>query len=246
MSLLETKELTKNFGSLRAIDRLNFRLESGETRAVIGPNGAGKTTLINLLAGELSPSKGEIYFEGILISKLSVHRVARLGISRTFQIVNLFPNLTVEENIRAATQVSRPWLRWSRSAQQTTERVLTQVGLRGKSEQRVRELSHGDQRLLEIGIALAQEPKLLLLDEPTAGLSPVETQAMIELIGQLEKMAILIVEHDMNVVLALADKITVLHRGQILAEGLPAEVQANAQVQEVYLRGSQCIQTKRD
>ncbi|MBI3459911.1 ABC transporter ATP-binding protein [Candidatus Acetothermia bacterium] len=246
MTLLETKELTKNFGSLRAIDRLNFLLASGETRAVIGPNGAGKTTLINLLMGELSPDAGEIFFERRRISRLSSHRVARRGIARTFQIVNLFPNLTVEENIRAAAQVSQSWLRWSRSARQITERVLTQVRLRDKSEQRARELSHGDQRLLEIGIALAQEPKLLLLDEPTAGLSPVETQAMIELIGQLEKMAILIVEHDMNVVLALADKITVLHRGQILAEGLPAEIQANAQVQEVYLRRSQFIQTKRD
>jgi branched-chain amino acid transport system ATP-binding protein len=243
MTLLETRALTKDFHSVRAIDHLNFSLDQGETRAVIGPNGAGKTTLLNLLTSELRPSSGEIFFEGQKISRLAPHEISCRGIARTFQIVNLFPNLTTSENIFAAAQRGRSWFRPSSLAWEITRRVLTQVRLADQTLQRAKALSHGDQRLLEIGVALAQEPKLLLLDEPTAGLSSVETQTMIELIRQLKgQMTILIVEHDMDVVLALADQITVLHRGRTLAEGSPVEITANAQVQEVYLRGARLSQ----
>jgi branched-chain amino acid transport system ATP-binding protein len=236
LTLLETNNLTKDFSGLRAIDRLNFSLDAGEIRAVIGPNGAGKTTLIHLLTGELRASSGEIFWGTEKISGLAIHQIARKGIARTFQIVNLFPHLTVEENIRAAAQVGHGWLRHSVDARTLARQVLAQSRLDDKFRLLAKELSHGDQRLLEIGVALAQRPQLLLLDEPTAGLSPVETRTTTELIRQLKNVTILMVEHDMEVVLALAHKITVLHRGRVLAEGRPAEIQANAQVQEVYLR----------
>jgi branched-chain amino acid transport system ATP-binding protein len=238
MSLLVTQGLTKRFGNLTALDKIDFSLEPGEKRALIGPNGAGKTTLVNVLTGELVPSAGRIFFDGREISGLPAHAIARRGIARTFQIVNLFPRLSVEENVRAAAQVGEPWLRCSARVSQLTEQVLSQVGLTLRASMRVRELSHGDQRLLEIAVALAQRPKLLLLDEPTAGLSPVETQAMTRQISQLRDLTVLIVEHDMRVVLALADKLTVLHRGHILAEGRPEEIASNPEVQDVYLRGS--------
>jgi branched-chain amino acid transport system ATP-binding protein len=244
MMLLETKSLTKEFSDFRAIDCLNLSLMQGERRAIIGPNGAGKTTLLRLLSGELQPSRGELYYENRKISGWPAHAIARRGIARTFQIVNLFPNLTIEETLRAAAQVSDSWLRWSSTTQNRAREILEKINLTEKIHQRVGELSHGDQRLVEIGVALTQQPKLLLLDEPTAGLSPVETRAMTELIGHLSNITLVIVEHDMDVVLALAKKITVLHRGQILAEGTPAEIQADRQVQEVYLRRASLTHTE--
>jgi branched-chain amino acid transport system ATP-binding protein len=235
--------LAMHFGGLRALNGVDFAVERGEIRAVIGPNGAGKSTFFNCLTGVLRPSAGRILFNGEDITGLSPDRISRKGIARSYQITNILPNATVLENVRIAAQSRRHgWsmLRHHRAYRDIIEKaeaVLDAVGLRPKEDEIAANLSHGEQRNLEIGIALATEPRLLCLDEPTAGMSAAETQETMLLVRRIAKgLTILIVEHDMEVVMGLADRISVLHYGKILAEGTPAEIQCNPRVLEVYLK----------
>jgi branched-chain amino acid transport system ATP-binding protein len=241
--ILETQGLTVCFGGLTALDNINFAVAPNELRAVIGPNGAGKSTFFNCLTGVLRPSAGRIRFNGEDVTGLSPDRVSQKGIARSYQITNILPNATTLENARIAAQSRRH--RWSllthyrsfRDIVEKAETALEAVGLLSKAGELAANLSHGEQRNLEIAIALATEPKLLCLDEPTAGMSAAETHDTIELVRRIARdLTILIVEHDMQVVMELADQITVLHYGQILAEGRPAEIQQNPRVLEVYLR----------
>ncbi len=230
--ILRARGLVKRFDSVRAVDGVDLALFSGEIRALIGPNGAGKTTLISLLAGQLRPDAGSIAFASQDVTRWPAHRRAQLGLARTFQIAALFPSLTVREHLEAALQASP-----SHRPPETSE-VLKLCHLKDKQDARAGELSHGDQRLLELAMALVQHPKLLLLDEPAAGLSSTESEMLIQLLSGLRGPAVLIVEHDMQVVFRLAERITVMHRGRILAEGSPPEIERDPQVQEVYLGGS--------
>jgi len=215
----------------------------GQIRAVIGPNGAGKSTFFNCLTGVIRPTSGRIVFDGEDITGLPPYLSSRKGLARSYQITNILPRATVLENVRIAAQSRRyNWrmLRHHRAYTDVLDRthaVLASVGLDDKAEELAANLSHGEQRTLEIAIALATEPKLLCLDEPTAGMSVAETHYTVELIRRIAaNLTILIVEHDMEVVMGLASAVTVLHYGEILAEGSPAEIQANARVQEVYLK----------
>jgi branched-chain amino acid transport system ATP-binding protein len=215
----------------------------GQIRAVIGPNGAGKSTFFNCLTGVIRPTSGRIVFDGEDITGLPPYLISRKGLARSYQITNILPGATVLENVRIAAQSRRyNWrmLRHHRAYTDVLERahaVLASVGLDDKAEELAANLSHGEQRTLEIAIALATEPKVLCLDEPTAGMSVAETHYTVELIRRIAaNLTILIVEHDMEVVMGLASAVTVLHYGEVLAEGSPAEIQANARVQEVYLK----------
>src|SRR5215472_16531626 len=243
MPILKTERLSVRFGGLAALSQVNFELARGEVRAIIGPNGAGKSTFFNCLTGVLRPTSGRIVFDGEDIAGLPPHRISQKAIARSYQITNILPGASVLENIRIAVQSRHhSWalLRHHRAYQDVIERardVLRQVGLEEKESELAANLSHGEQRNLEIGIALATEPKLLCLDEPTAGMSVTETHATVELIRRIAaNLTILIVEHDMEVVMGLARTITVLHYGEVLAEGTPAAIQANQRVQEVYLK----------
>jgi branched-chain amino acid transport system ATP-binding protein len=231
------------FGGLAALNQVSITVPRGEIRAVIGPNGAGKSTFFNCITGVLTPTGGRIVLDGEDITGLPPHRISQKAIARSYQITNILPGATVLENVRIAAQSRHhSWslLRHHRSYADLIERsraVLAAVGLADKEEELAANLSHGEQRNLEIGIALATEPKLLCLDEPTAGMSVSETHATVELIRRIAAdLTILIVEHDMEVVMDLAGTITVLHYGEVLAEGSPAEIQANPRVQEVYLK----------
>jgi branched-chain amino acid transport system ATP-binding protein len=242
-AILATEDLTVRFGGLAALNRVNFAVAEGEIRAIIGPNGAGKSTFFNCLTGVLRPTSGKIRFAGGEITGLSPDRISQKGIARSYQITNILPNATAFENARIAAQSRRHgWnlLAHHRSFRDIAEKAdfaLAAVGLRGKADELAANLSHGEQRNLEIGIALATEPQLLCLDEPTAGMSAGETQETIELVRRIaEGLTILIVEHDMPLVMELARRITVFHYGEILAEGAPDEIQKNPRVLEVYLK----------
>jgi len=242
-AVIRTEALTIRFGGLTALRGVNFEVGRGEVRAIIGPNGAGKSTFFNCLTGVLRPSSGRILFHGEDITGLSPDRISQKGIARSYQITNLLPNVTTLENVRIAAQSRRHgWsmLRHHRAYADLIEKaeaVLESVGLRAKADELAANLSHGEQRNLEIGIALATEPKLLCLDEPTAGMSTSETHETMELVRRIAKnLTILIVEHDMQVVMELAQRITVLHYGEVLAEGTPDEIQQNPRVLEVYLK----------
>jgi branched-chain amino acid transport system ATP-binding protein len=241
--VFRTEALTMRFGGLTAINQVSLEIPRGQIRAIIGPNGAGKSTLFNCITGVLAPTSGRILFDGEDITGLPPHRISQKGIARSYQITNILPRATVLENVRIAVQSRHhSWslLRHHRSFGDLIDRsraVLASVGLADKEGELASELSHGEQRNLEIGIALGTEPKLLCLDEPTAGMSVTETHATVELIRRIAAdLTILIVEHDMEVVMGLGQTITVLHYGEVLAEGTPAEIQANPRVQEVYLK----------
>jgi branched-chain amino acid transport system ATP-binding protein len=241
--ILRTENLSIRFGGLTALSGVNFEVRREEIRAIIGPNGAGKSTFFNCLTGVLRPTSGQIFLNGDDITGLPPDRISRKGIARSYQITNILPNATTLENVRIAAQSRRHG--WNmlhhhdhfRDIIEKAEAVLESVGLIGKADELAANLSHGEQRNLEIGIALATEPQLLCLDEPTAGMSAAETHDTMQLVRRIAKnLTILIVEHDMQVVMELAQRITVLHYGQILAEGTPAEIQQNPRVLEVYLQ----------
>jgi branched-chain amino acid transport system ATP-binding protein len=247
--LLECKGLVRRFGALVAVDDVDMTVEPGEIRAVIGPNGAGKSTFFNLITNVLKPSAGTVIFAGENITGMPVHAVAQKGIARTFQLCRVFPGLTVRENVRVAAQARdrRRWLflgggsvlgRSTAVADEAIERLrLTRF-----ADMTAAMLSHGDQRLLEVAMAIAQKPRLLMLDEPTQGLSIEETGRAVQILKDMlaaGDLSVLLVEHDMEVVFKLADNITVLHRGRVIADGSPAAVRANAEVRRAYLGGSE-------
>ncbi len=245
MTMLDVRDVTKRFGSLVAVSNVSMQVAPGELRAIIGPNGAGKTTFFNMISGYFAPTAGDIVFDGATVTKMAVaQRVAR-GMARTFQITEIFPELTVRQNVRIGVESAqglrqRFWLGATHSAEvsRAIDEALTQSGLTGKADRLVGELSHGDQRAAEIATALTLKPRLLLLDEPTAGMGEHETYAVANLIRRLHRNSsytIVLIEHDMRVVFNLADKITVLGEGKMLAEGTPAEIAANPIVQEAYL-----------
>jgi len=244
LKILETKGLTKSFGGLTAVDEVDFQAEKGQLSTIIGPNGAGKTTFFNMIAGILSPTKGEIWFKGENITNLPAHMVSQKSIARSYQIINIFPNLTVFENIRIAAQSRKVTYDFWKDVKNLDEinqkvtQILETLKLGDRQETLACNLPYGEQRHLEIGIALATEPELLLMDEPTAGLTPEETLGIMELIKTISKgLTIILVAHDMDVVMKVSDRITVLHQGKILAEGKPGEIQKNEEVQRVYLGG---------
>jgi branched-chain amino acid transport system ATP-binding protein len=244
-NVLEISNVTKRFGNLVAVSDVSLTVARGELCAIIGPNGAGKTTFFNLISGFFPPTSGTITFDGQDITRLATHeRVAR-GMARTFQITEIFPELTVFENVRIATEVAggyrlRPWISRAEAANvaRHVDAALKLVSLEAKSDRLVGELAHGDQRAAEIAMALALEPHLLLLDEPTAGMGDQETFQITQLIRRLHrdsKYSIVLIEHDMRVVFHLADRICVLDQGRMLAQGTPQEIAANETVQKAYL-----------
>jgi len=243
--LLKTEGLRKRFGELAAVDGVNLVLPAGRLTAIIGPNGAGKTTLINLVTGALSPDSGTIYFKGEEITRLATHHRVRKGLSRSFQLMNIFFRLSVLQNVLLPVlsrlgRTLQPFARVERQAEAVAEaeQILQEIGLREQRHLPAGALSHGDQRLLELGIAIAPAPDLCFLDEPSAGLTPVERAAVLELVRKLSverRTTFAIVEHDMDVVFSLSDWIVVMNRGRVLAEGPPAEIREHPEVREVYL-----------
>jgi branched-chain amino acid transport system ATP-binding protein len=245
MPLLTTKQLSKRFGSLQAVYDVDLEINEGRVYSIIGPNGAGKTTLFNLISGHLEPSGGDVRFKDRRISGLKPHQISHLGIGRSFQLNNLFPALSVFENVRLAVQ-SRHSSRFDlfrhvrryRSIDRGAEGIVEKIGLSPSSDKEAQFLSHGDKRLLEIGIALATHPVLLLMDEPTSGMAPEETIRMIDFIKKLaEELTIILIEHKMNVVMTISDRVIVMHQGMVIARGNPAEVQAAPEVKRAYLGG---------
>lgn len=243
--ILETKGLTKKFGELRAVEQVDLCVEEGELRAIIGPNGAGKTTFFNLISGRIPVDSGQVIFKGKDITGLPVHRILRNGISRSFQITNIFPRLTVFENVLipvlSRMKKTLNFLTPAKKIPGVNEEVfavLENIGLAEKAKLLATALSHGDQKRLEMAVALANRPSLMLLDEPTAGMSPEETTRTVELIKKVcKELAITIVftEHDMEIVFSISDKISVLQQGRIIAEGKPQDIRCNEQVIEAYL-----------
>jgi branched-chain amino acid transport system ATP-binding protein len=233
----------RSFGGLRAVDGVSLELRAGERRAIIGPNGAGKTTLFHLISGEIPVNEGRVALFGRDVTRAAPHRRAALGLARTYQITNLFPRLTVLENCVLAAQALSPTkfhlhraLGRYTATHERAHAVLESVGLAGKAGAVVRDLSHGEQRQLEIGLALAGSPRLLLLDEPTAGLAPAESQLMTALLKRLDPgITVLMIEHDMSVAFELTDHLTVLHYGRIVADGPAEAVRSDPMVQEIYL-----------
>jgi branched-chain amino acid transport system ATP-binding protein len=244
-TILETRDLRKDFGGLVAVADVSIEVKACSLHSIIGPNGAGKTTLFNLLSGNLAPTSGRVIFKGRDITDLPAHRTAHLGIGRSFQITNIFPHLTVLENVRLAAQALgrdnfklwrhyRHFTRYEERARQ----VVAQVGLADQAGSLAGVLPHGGKRKLELGILLAADPELLLLDEPTAGMAREEIPLLMEIIREIQSRGdktIMLVEHKMDLVMNVSDWITVMHQGQVLAEGTPAQIAANEVVQSAYL-----------
>ncbi len=245
MNVLEINSVTKRFGNLVAVREVSLNVARGELCAIIGPNGAGKTTFFNLISGYFPPTSGTIMFDGKDITRLATHQRVVRGMARTFQITEIFPELTVFENVRIATEVAsgyrlRPWINRSEAVAVNAhvEETLKAVSLDAKADRLVGELAHGDQRAAESAMALALKPHLLLLDEPTAGMGDQETFQITQLIRKLHRdsnYTIVLIEHDMRVVFNLADRVCVLDQGRMLAQGTPKEIAANEAVQAAYL-----------
>ena len=245
MSVLEVKNVSKSFGSLAAVRDVSLTVQKAELRAIIGPNGAGKTTFFNVISGFYPPSAGTIWFDGRDITALPAHKRATLGMARTFQVTEIFPELSVFENVRIGTEAAggyrlHPWIGRAAAADihRRVQETLALAGLEAKAQRLVGELAHGDQRAAEIAMALALRPHLLLLDEPTAGMGDQETYEITRLIRRLHgdhNYTIILIEHDMRVVFHLADRISVLDQGSLLAEGTPQEIASNEAVQAAYL-----------
>jgi len=234
--LLITRNLSRSFGGLKAVDKVDFSVAPGEVRAIIGPNGAGKTTFVSLIAGRIEPSSGVIGFDGRDITHLPSYKRVRLGIAYTFQITSVFANLSVHDNVALAVQRVHADGRGSGALETGIKAALSKVGLDVRANATAGTLAYGHQRLLEIAMGLALRPRLLILDEPTQGLSDSEIEAFIRLIRELRKVTtILLIEHNMQVVMRLADRITVLDAGKVLAEGSPRSIRANKAVQAAYL-----------
>lgn len=232
MSVLQTTALSKDFGGLHAVRDVSLRVNRGEVRALIGPNGAGKTTLVGLISGRITPTSGQVAFEGRDITRLAAHRRIAAGMAYTFQITSVFTRLSVRENVALALRRAHP----GRAEGPATEAALARVGLGSRAAEMAGDLAYGHQRLLEIAMGLAQEPRLLILDEPTQGLAAADVAAFKSLMAELRgQTTILLIEHNMDVVMQVADAITVLNFGEILAEGTPSEIRANLSVQSAYL-----------
>jgi branched-chain amino acid transport system ATP-binding protein len=243
--ILRAEGLDRSFGGIHAVNNVSLEIPEGALHAIIGPNGSGKTTLFNLITGHTKPSAGRVHFAGEDITGMPFSKVARKGLAKSYQITTVFPLLTVFENVRIAAQAAgHSYVFWRpadgiKAVIRRTEEILERIGLADDRHVLASNLSHGDQRRLDLAIALATSPRLLLLDEPTAGMSPTETTATVNLVKELNQdVTILMIEHKMDVILTIADRITVLHQGEKLFEGAPAEVKSHPKVQEVYLTGS--------
>ena len=246
MALLETKSLSKSFGALTAVNGVSLAFQAGTLHSIIGPNGAGKTTLFNLLTGTFAPTSGKIIFEQEEITGTPAHGVAHLGLARSYQRTTVFPAFSLLDNVWVssfATNKSWKGLAWRKTDRfpEVTERArqaLTDVGLIDKQHHLAREISHGEQRQLELAIALAAAPRVLLLDEPAAGLSPDETRKMVALVRTLKgRYTIVLIEHKMDIIMSVSDRISVMHFGSLIAEGTPEEIQRNPEVRRAYLGG---------
>lgn len=244
-TILETRDLSRHFGGLKAVEGVTLQITAGHFHSIIGPNGAGKTTLFNLLSGVLTPTRGQVLLRGQEITTLPVHRRAHLGIGRSYQVTNIFPALSVLENVRIAAQALggdnfKLFANIARFRQYSERawQVLAETGLANVATMPALTLAHGDKRRLELAILLAQDPAILLLDEPTAGLAGELAPAFMDLVARLCRQGqrtVVLVEHNMDVVMTLSDRISVMHQGQLLAEGAPAAIAANPVVQKAYL-----------
>ncbi|TAN11159.1 MAG: ABC transporter ATP-binding protein [Burkholderiaceae bacterium] len=243
MNVLEVHDLRKTFGGFHAVDGVSFNVEKGSIHAVIGPNGAGKTTLFNLVSGHLRPTTGKVSFDGADITGKTPDVLARMGMTRAFQITTIFPKLSVLDSVECSVNARKrqaaslwPWRR--QAARDEALKLLEAVGLAEFRDEIANTLSHGDQRTLEVALALATEPRLLLLDEPTAGMSPFETRHMVALVQDLARsrgVTVLFCEHDIGTVFSISDRVTVMHRGQVIADGAPEVVRKDQHVIDVYI-----------
>ncbi len=247
-TIIETRDLTRHFGGLRAVEGVNLQVQAGTIHSIIGPNGAGKTTLFNLISGAIKPTRGAVLLRGRDITRLPLHRIAHLGLGRAFQVTNVFPSLTVLENARLAAQAqgNDSFKLWANAAHlrrytEQAQAALDTVGLTAKADARAATLPHGDKRKLELAIILAADPQVLLLDEPTAGMASEQVPMLLDIIRRVQagtSKTILLVEHNMGIVMNVSDRITVMHQGSLLAEGTPDEIRNNPTVQQAYLGGS--------
>ena len=246
MALLQTEALTKSFGALTAVDAISLGIEAGTLHSIIGPNGAGKTTLFNLLTGTFPPTSGRIIFDQKDITGTPGNRIAHLGLARSYQRTSVFPAFSLFDNVWVSsfsTQKNKRGLAWRNAgrypeAAERSRKALSDVGLLEKSSQLARQISHGEQRQLELAIALAAAPRVLLLDEPAAGLSPEETRRMVALVRTLKgRYTIVLIEHKMDIIMSVSDRISVMHFGSLIAEGTPGEIQKNPDVRRAYLGG---------